>query len=71
MHNSANVLNVVETAQKLGIGRRAVVDLIRTHQLPAKKLPGRTGAYVLAPEDVEAYREANLGDDDEQAKASA
>ncbi|WP_189594874.1 helix-turn-helix domain-containing protein [Nocardia cerradoensis] len=51
-----NLLGVVEVAEMLGIGRRAVVDLIRTHQLTAKKLPGRTGAYVLTPEDVEAYR---------------
>ncbi|MGW0052089.1 helix-turn-helix domain-containing protein [Nocardia nova] len=58
MHKTVNLLGVVEVAEMLGIGRRAVVDLIRTHQLPAKKLPGRTGAYVLTPEDVETYRKA-------------
>jgi excisionase family DNA binding protein len=66
MHKTVKLLGVVEVAELLNIGRRAVVDLIRTHQLPAEKLPGRTGAYVLRPEDVEAYRKAR----DEQAEAS-
>ncbi|WP_280317241.1 helix-turn-helix domain-containing protein [Nocardia wallacei] len=67
MHKTSNVLSVVEAAERLGIGRRAVVDLIRTHQLPAEKLPGRTGAYVLTPDAVEEFRRNR----DEQAGQAA
>ena len=68
MPKTVNLLSVVEVAEQLQIGRRAVVDLIRTHQLPAKKLPGRTGAYVLAAEDVEKFRAAR---DDSDGEATA
>lgn len=66
MHNF-EPMGAREAAAELGVSVRRVQQLIDAGDLPGKKLPGKTGSYVLDPADVARYREER----DEQAKASA
>lgn len=50
-------INVAEAAGILNLSVRAVQHRIAAGSLPAQKLPGRTGAYILARSDVERVRD--------------
>lgn len=47
-------ITVAEAARILHCDRKTVLRWIAAGRIPAKKLAGRTGAYILQPEDVEA-----------------
>lgn len=49
-------IGVSEAATILHLSVRAVQHRIATGSLPAQKMPGRTGAYLLKREDVEAAK---------------
>ena len=51
-------MSVAEAANHLKLSRRAVINLIQSETLAAKKMPGKTGAYLLRPGDVESLRES-------------
>ena len=53
-------IGVTEAAARLRMTRRGVHKAIHRGDLPARKLPGRTGAYVLDPADVERYADTRL-----------
>lgn len=55
MHNF-EPMGAREAASELGVSVRRVQQLIDAGELPGKKLPGLTGAYVLDPADVAQYR---------------
>jgi len=44
-----------EAADRLGVDRRRIVRMVQSGILkPVQKLPGETGAYLFAREDVDA-----------------
>ena len=45
---------VAEAAAILGTDRRTVVRMISRGTLPAHKMPGKTGAWIISRADVEA-----------------
>lgn len=49
-----DVLPTSEAARILGLDVRTVHRMIKRGTLPAHKLPGRTGSYVINRTDVEA-----------------
>ncbi|WP_293784171.1 helix-turn-helix domain-containing protein [uncultured Aeromicrobium sp.] len=57
MSNPPDLINVAEAAAILNLSPRAVQHRIANGSLPAQKLPGRTGAYVLKREDVVKARD--------------
>lgn len=69
MHKDEPLLNTSDAAAILGITRRAVIDLIRTRVLPAQKLSGTTGSYILKRPDVEALRDQRKKSAEEAASA--
>lgn len=53
MHNVRHC-TTLEAAERLGVDRSTVRRLIESgHLVPLAKLPGRTGAYLLNPDEVE------------------
>lgn len=51
-----DLLTAAETAQRLNVDRSVVLKLANSGRLPvAMKLPGRTGAYLFDPADVDAH----------------
>lgn len=48
-------MTVAEAAGIIGITPRAVAKAIQAGRIPARKLPGRTGAYLLDPAEVHAF----------------
>jgi excisionase family DNA binding protein len=46
-------LTVTETAAALGVTRRVVHNRIQSGAIPATKLPGATGPYLIDPAVVE------------------
>jgi len=55
MSTSANLATVAEAAAALSTSRFSILRLVRSGRLvPVQKLPGRTGAYLFAREDVDA-----------------
>ncbi|WP_200170783.1 excisionase family DNA-binding protein [Tomitella cavernea] len=52
------MITAKEAASRLGVTRRAVIAAVERGTLRAKKLPGRTGAYLFDPADVDARAEA-------------
>lgn len=59
MSQPANLLSTKEVADILNYSIATVKRLALRGELPpAFKVPGKTGAYLFAPEAVERYREA-------------
>lgn len=54
MGKNSTIINAAEAAKILHISVRAVQHRITSGTLPAQKLPGKTGAYILDRETVEA-----------------
>ena len=54
MQKSSDIISAAEAAKILHISVRAVQHRITSGTLPAQKLPGKTGAYILDRETVEA-----------------
>ncbi len=52
MANLSELISVAEAASILGISYRSVHRLISAGTLPAHKLSGKTGSYVISREDV-------------------
>ncbi len=53
-------LGVTEAAAILHLSPRAVQRLLASGELPAHKLPGKTGSYVIALKDVEKLLAARV-----------
>lgn len=53
MPKSRNPLTVAQVAAMVGRDRKTVLRWIGAGHLPAIKLEGRTGAYLIDPEDAE------------------
>jgi len=51
---TSELLGTAEVAQLLSKDVRTVHRMIRQGEIPAQKLPGRTGAYIIRRTDVEA-----------------
>ena len=51
---SSKPLTVAEVALLLGKNRKTILRWISAGRLPAQKLAGDTGAYIIRPEDVDA-----------------
>lgn len=51
-------MTTTQVAQHTGIPKRTVIAAITRGELPATKLPGLTGAYLLDLEDVTEWAEA-------------
>jgi excisionase family DNA binding protein len=61
MSNIRREVTAAEAADMLGVDRRSVVRFIEHGDLkPAMKLPGRTGAYLFARDEVEQLRDQRL-----------
>lgn len=41
--------------QRTGIPRRTIIAAITAGRLPAVKLPGQTGAYLIDPADLQTW----------------
>ena len=54
MQKSPDIISAAEAAKILHISVRAVQHRITSGTLPAQKLPGKTGAYILDRATVEA-----------------
>ncbi|WP_419218715.1 helix-turn-helix domain-containing protein [Gordonia sp. CPCC 205333] len=50
-----SMVTVAEAAGILGISRRGVTAAIRSNRLTARKLQGRTGAYLLDLDEVRKF----------------
>ncbi|WP_179278002.1 excisionase family DNA-binding protein [Rhodococcus sp. 14-2470-1a] len=55
MPSIEHLLTVAQAASRLGITRRGVLQAISRNAIAAQKLPTRTGAYLIEPEEVERY----------------
>lgn len=52
-----HALTVSEAVKVSGLTRRAITYAARTGKLTSRKLPGRTGAYLLNLDEVRRYAE--------------
>lgn len=48
-----NLMTVTEAAEHLGLTRRVIQRRIKTGKIPAVKLPGTTGSYLIDPAIIE------------------
>jgi excisionase family DNA binding protein len=48
-------LSAAQAAFQEGIPKRTILAAIERGELPAHKMPGRTGAYLIDPADLDAY----------------
>lgn len=48
-------LSVVEAVQQTGIPKRTIQHAIAQGWLPAHKMPGLTGAYLIDPADLDEW----------------
>lgn len=48
-------LSVIEAVQQTGIPKRTIQHAISQGWLPAEKLPGLTGAYLIDQTDLDAW----------------
>lgn len=62
-------LTAAEVADALAVDRSTVMRLVRDGTLPATKLPGRTGAFLFQPDDVERVRLARAAELRKQLEA--
>jgi excisionase family DNA binding protein len=66
----SELMGSIETAEFLNRDRSWVLELARRGEIPAQKLPGRTGAYVFKREDVEQFKASLDAPADETRAAS-
>jgi hypothetical protein len=67
-----NLRTSSQAAKLLGTTQRYVVTLVERGKLtPADKLPGKTGAYLFAVDELERFRTARNGDAAEHAAGAA
>lgn len=60
--SAVTLVSTAEVAQRLGVDVRTVHRMVSEGTLtPAAKLPGKTGAYVFDPADIEALVESRKG----------
>lgn len=45
-------------AKETGIAKRTIIAAITSGKLPAEKLPGLTGAYLIKPESLSTWLDA-------------
>lgn len=57
MTSSQHDITVREAVKITGLSRRSITYAARTGKLSARKLPGRTGAYLLNLDEVRKYAE--------------
>lgn len=57
MHSSKHEITVQEAVKLTGLSRRVITYAARTGKLSTRKLPGRTGAYLLDLDEVRRYAE--------------
>jgi len=50
-------ITVSEAVRLTGLSRRVITYAVRTGKLTSRKLPGRTGAYLLNLDEVRRYAE--------------
>lgn len=55
MSDSEHTLTVNEAVKITGLSRRSITYAARHGKLSARKLPGRTGAYLLNLDEVRRY----------------
>jgi excisionase family DNA binding protein len=48
-------ITTTQAAQETGIPKRTIIAAITRGDLPAQKLPGLTGAYLLARDDLNTW----------------
>lgn len=48
-------LTTALVAERLGKSRDTVLRLVDAGELPAEKMPGKTGTFIFRADDVEAY----------------
>lgn len=57
MENMRHEITVAEAVKITGLSRRVITYAARTGKLSTRKLPGRTGAYLLNLDEVRRYAE--------------
>lgn len=57
MRSVDHEITVLEAVKLTGLSRRSITYAARTGKLSARKLPGRTGAYLLNLDEVRRYAE--------------
>lgn len=57
MASTEHALTVSEAVKVSGLSRRTITYAARTGKLTSRKLPGRTGAYLLNLDEVRRYAE--------------
>jgi len=57
METSRHEVTVQEAVKLTGLSRRVVTYAAKTGKLSTRKLPGRTGAYLLDLDEVRRYAE--------------
>ncbi len=62
-------LNAREVAELFGVSHRTLMRMVKAGDLPAEKLPGRTGSYIFTEDDVAAAL-AKRGQTKQEAEAS-
>jgi excisionase family DNA binding protein len=55
MPNNALPLSAAQAARHTGIPKRTILAAITRGELPAHKMPGRTGAYLIDQIDLDTY----------------
>jgi hypothetical protein len=57
MQSSQHEITVREAVKLTGLSRRSITYAARTGKLSTRKLPGRTGAYLLNLDEIRRYAE--------------
>ncbi len=57
MDTQRHEITVLEAVKLTGLSRRSITYAARTGKLSTRKLPGRTGAYLLNLDEVRRYAE--------------
>lgn len=57
MRSSDHEITILEAVKLTGLSRRTITYAARTGKLSTRKLPGRTGAYLLNLDEVRRYAE--------------
>jgi excisionase family DNA binding protein len=53
-------LSAAQAARQIGIPKRTILAAITRGELPAHKMPGRTGAYLIDQNDLDAYAASRI-----------
>lgn len=57
MPSAEHDITVLEAVKLTGLSRRSITYAARTGKLSTRKLPGRTGAYLLNLDEVRRFAE--------------